>query len=619
MTTNRPCPRAAARPRASSTLLLAVSATLLFLPVISCGGGGGGGTAAGQPPSLVSVVFAGSTPTDTTPDPGDTLTFFFTRTVKLTGAILDDSKLELSNGSLGTGLAAPAQIDDRTIRVVLGTGVNFVVATDTIKLAETQDVVTDPQNASIDTTKTVTIQLSDGAKPTISWLAVCGIPDELNGRGAAGGVLQLPRTGFTLAAKFDDPGGAIDTNGFLVSSSVDVRSGGTLFAAGANLFDELDATNVTAAEFLLTVPSTVVFAEGDQSLQLIVKDTSGLLSDPVTQTFRIRTPTNEARPLESGQTWFIDLSRDLDALSSRDGTGNFVIIDAPVAGANTVPDFDEDLTILGLRTDNPLQNVVGSQNSNEVVLGLIQAAILENLQRYYAGTTVQFTFSDPGPFPSPRPFVAYDKANHSRIAVGGATTASGTLGTAIYDSNNAQQDNNTLDVGTYDGVALTARLGIFVHTMIEADMNRIGSGLRADFDSLIRFRGIPVGEEATADATRLANIVSKTAGDARQDVIQTAISNFGRFVAVLLAHECGHSVGLVQDGAMPGGLYGGMPAQFPGSTDGHIDLTSTSIFPSTATEIMSPAVSYERSVADETDFNPLIRSYLQERTYYDAK
>lgn len=601
-------------------MLLAVSSTLLHTILVSCGGGGGGGgSAPGQPPSLVSVVFTGSTPSDSTPDPGDTLTFFFTRTIKLTGAILDDSKLELSNGTLGTGLAAPTLIDARSMRVTLGTGVNFVVATDTIKLAESQDVVTDPQNATIDTTKTVTIQLSDGAKPTISWLAVCGIPDELNGRGAAGGLLQLPRTGFTLAAKFDDPGGGIDTTGFLVSSTVDVRSSGTLFTAGANLFNELDATNVTAAEFLLTVPTSVVFAEGDQSIQLIVKDTSGLLSDPVTHTFRVRTPTNEARPLESGQTWFVDLSRDLDALSSRDGTGNFVIIDAPVAGANNVPDFDEDLTILGLRTDNPLDNVVGSQNSNEVVLGLLQAAILENLQRYYTGTTVQFTFSDPGPFPSPRPYVAYSKANHSRIAVGGATTASGTLGTAIYDSNNAQQDNNTLDVGTYDGVVLTARLGIFVHTMIEADINRIGSGLRADFDSLIRFRGVPIGEEVTADKTRLANIVSRTAGDPRQDIIETAISNFGRFVAVLLAHECGHSVGLVQDGAMPGGLYGGMPTEFPGSTPGHIDLSSTSIFPSTATEIMSPAVSYERSVADETDFNPLIRSYLQERTYYDAK
>ena len=588
------------------------------LALAACGGGGGGGAASGQPPELVSVVFTGSSPSDSTPDPGDTLTFFFSRAVQIvSGPVLDDTRVELSNGSLGTGIVAPTLVNERTVRVTLGTGVAFTVGSDTIRLAETQDVIRDSRGGTIETSRIVTILLTDGVQPTISFLSINAVPAELNGTGAAGGLHQVPRSGFRIAASYDDPGGSIDTSGFLVTSSIDVRSSGTLFPAGANLFSELQQTSLTATDFVLTVPSTLVFNEGECTLSLIVKDNSGLLSDTATFAFRVRTPDVATRPFESGQTWFLDLSRDLDALSSRDGTGSFVVIDAPVSGPNSISDFDEDLFILGLRTDSPLAGVVGTKDSNEVVLDLVKAAILTNLQRYYAETSVQFTFDDPGAFPSSRPFVAYDKANHSRMAIGGATGASGTLGTAIYDPHNAQQDNNSLDAGTYDNVVLTARLGVFLHTMIEADINRFGSQLRADFDTLIRFRGQPVGEETTNDATRLANLTTQTAGDARQDVIGTAIANLGRFIAVLVAHECGHSVGLVEDGAMPGGLYGGMPAQFAGSTSGHIGLSTTTIFPSSATEILSPAVSYERSIATETDFNPLLRAYLQERAFYD--
>lgn len=595
---------------------------LLFGAIVFAGCGGGGGSGGGstpQLPEIVSIVFTGSSPSDSTPDPGDTLTLFFTKTVRLSsGDALDDSRLELSSGTLGTGVGAPTQPDDTSLRITLGTGTAFTVGTATAKLAAGQTLVTDEDGKPVNAAISATIQLSDGVRPTISFLTLNATPSELNGSGGAGGLMQVPPNGFTIDASYADPGGVVAPSGTVLLSNREVRVDGATLPAFTNLYASLSPTTVGPTAFQLTVPASVAFTDGDHLLSVAVRDTSGLMSLPVTFTMRVRGPSTNDRPLESGQTWFLDLSRDLETLTSSDGAGSFVILNAPVTGANGTPDFYEDLVILGLRTGTPIANVSGSKDSNEVTLDLLKAAILADLQRYYAGTSVTFTFDDPGPFPSTRPFVDYAQSSHSRISVGGATSASGALGTAIFDPNNRTQDNNTLDAGTYSGVTITDRLGVFLHTLLEGDINRFGSQLRADFDLFIRFRGVPVGEDA-GDGTRLQNLLSSTPGDSRQTFLGTAIANFGRFVAVVLAHECGHSLGLVNDEAMPVGLYGGLSSSFPGSSPGHLDLSSTSIFPATAIEIMTPAISYEAAIDAATNFNPLIRSYLLERSFYDAK
>lgn len=596
------------------------SLALAALAMSSCSGSGGGGAAAGGLPSLVSAVFTGSSTTDTTPDPGDKITFYFTRDVKLApGVVLDDSQIELSNGTLGTGLGGPKLVDARTVEVTLGTGTSFTVGTDTIKLNEDQTVILTANEKAIDVTTIATIQLSDGARPTVSFVTVNSAPMELNGTGPAGGTMRVPRTGFTIGAKYEDGAGTIDTHGFVMTANRDIRAGGILVLAGENFASKLEPTNVTATEGTWTVTSSVIFGEGDHVVSIAVRDSSGNLSLPATYSFTVRTPSKLERPLEAGQNWYIDFSRDLETLSSQDGAGSFVIIDAPVSGPNGTSDFFEDLRILGARTDTPLADVDGGRDSNQVTFNLMKDAIKANLDEFFgAATKVEFTFNDPGEFPGSRPFVDYDKYTHSRIAVGGATTISGAQGTAIFDSNNRSQENNALDVGAYGGVVLSARLGVFIHTMIAADINRSGSKLRADFDPFIRFRGTPIGEDS-GDKARLQNILASTNGDSRQTAMITAIDNLSRFIAVLLAHECGHSMGLVEDGAMPAGLYGGLPAFFSGSTSGHIDLSSTSIFASPATEIMTASVSYESSVDANTNFNPLLRAYLREQLYYDAK
>jgi hypothetical protein len=85
-------------------------------------------------------------------------------------------------------------------------------------------------------------------------------------------------------------------------------------------------------------------------------------------------------------------------------------------------------------------------------------------------------------------------------------------------------------------------------------------------------------------------------------------------IAVTVAHETGHSMGLVQDGPMPNGLYGNDP-NFPGSTKGHIEC-SAQLFPSASQEVMAPAISFEATASPFTGFNQLELSYLRERVFY---
>ena len=114
-----------------------------------------------------------------------------------------------------------------------------------------------------------------------------------------------------------------------------------------------------------------------------------------------------------------------------------------------------------------------------------------------------------------------------------------------------------------------------------------------------------IGDDAQ-DAARLAGTLS----DARATTISNAIRRFGQMIAFITAHECGHSLGLVADGKMPDGLYGGDEESFPGSTSAHISLGA--LFPG-AMNIMNPTLSFDDAIAAGSGFNLLNLAYLRER------
>jgi hypothetical protein len=533
--------------------------------------------------------------------------------------MLDDADVTLSSGSLGAVNNVPVLVDARTVRITLGNGAAFAPGSTTLTLRSQQDAIRLVQGGSPAQTPPVTITLSDGARPAISNLTLDAVPNALNGRGPAGGLLQVPRNGFTIDAAYGDTSwtgpGQINTALTHVSTSRDFNAGGTNLRAGSNLFAALGGT-AGPTSLSIQVPGNVEFQDGDQAMTVTCTDSSNNTSPPMTFNFRVRGINDDIRPFEGGQTWFLDIARDLDTISSSTPDAGQTINLSVVATPNGVSDFLEELTILGLRSPAPLAEVTPGKDSNQVALDILLAEVHRQLTLLYPGVSVVFTSTDPGAFPANRAFVGYRDASHSRIAIGAVTDAPGALGVALFDANNKNQENDTLPPGNYSNVVIQVRLGIFPHTLTDVAINVGLTLFRSTFDPFIDHRGTPIGEETTSDAVRLTRILSNTPGDARQTQMKTALDRFARFLAVLLAHECGHSLGLVRDGPMPAGLYGGSTS-FPGSTPGHIALSGGGIFPPGAIEVMSPSLSFDGIVNAGTAFNPLLLAYLRERALYD--
>lgn len=590
--------------KTSAPQRFSAATALAALVATACGGGGGGGPPANAAPVLVTAAFVGAGPAPTI---GDTLLLTFSEEVLVGSALLSDTDVTLSAGAtLGNVSVVPAKLSANTISIQLGVGVTFTPGTTTITLAPGNDAVRDTTGHLGTAGPEVVIGTSDGSAPTIGNLTVSAVDGALNGTGAAGGVMQVPANGWTLDLAYSD-NSAIATALTQLSASLPVGTPAGTQAAGTNLLPFLTvivANNTTAS---YRVPSNVTFPNGPVTFTCVIADVSGLGSAPATYPATVRAFTALTQPFETNvnpaQVWFLDFARDVEQFTTSAITGG-VSVDV-VATPNGVSDFEDILLVLGLTTASPIPNVQGGNNSNQVVIARYKAALLAELAGFYTGANVQFTLTFPGGSFGGNTSVAYNSLGFSQISIAGASNTAGVLGAAIFDpSNTAQNDNTRVD---FPG----QRLGIFLHTIVD-------SGLGPPAASLFRVTygpfaapvgGTPIGADPDDD-DRLTGVNT----DARAADIDTAIADFARFTAVVTAHECGHSVGLVVDGPMPVGLYGNDDVNFPGSSSGHI--RTATLFPPGATNIMSPSLSYASTINAATDFNSLNRAYLREQVFY---
>jgi hypothetical protein len=586
-------------PQQRFPVLLALAAVLLA----ACGGGGGGGSGDAAP-TLVSASFVGGSGV---PAPGDTLRLLFSEPVVLgTGLAVSDADVLLpSNATLGTVTAAPTLQGTNSVVVTLGAGVSFAPGTTTIALAPTQDAVRDASGKLAAPSTPVVITAGDGTAPTITNVTVAGIDGALNGTGAAGGTLQVPPNGWTIDLGYSD-NGTIDTASTRITASVTVGTTAGSQPAGTDLRPLLTAVSAGATTASYRVPSSMTFPSGPLVLTCLVVDDSGLGSDPQTFACSVRQFADSLRPFETGnnpaQVWFLDFSRDVESFSTSTIPGG-VSVDV-TAVANSRSDFEDLLLVLGLASATPIANTQAGADSNEVVRNRFKATLLQQLQALYSGTNIQFTLTRPSGTFGSSSSVNYGSFGYSQISVAGASTSAGVLGVAIFDPNNATQNDNTRT--DFQG----SRLGIFLHTIVDAGFGPPGSSqFRVTFAPFATaLGGTPIGNDAQDDER-----LNGTVTDGRGDDLFTAVDDLARFCAVITAHECGHSMGLVQDGAMPLGLYGDNP-NFPGSSPGHI--RNSALFPAGSSNVMSPTLSYSIALNNATAFNSLNLAYLREQVFY---
>jgi hypothetical protein len=581
------------------------NAIAIALALAACSGGGGGG-GDHAPPILIGAAFGGGGPS---PVAGDHLLLTFSEQVKLANQPFADADFTWSGGAtFGTGATAAVQTDARQLLVTLGTGVAFTPGTTTIELSAANDVVLDlAGNRGIAATP-VTIGTDDGAAPTIGFLTLNAIDAILNGTGPAGGTLQVPENGWNIDVAYADAGLGVKPSATQITANVDTHTGGTTHPAGTNLVPHLTTVSALATSARFAVPAAMTFPDGPVTLSCTVVDFGGRASTAATFAFRVHHWTDVLRPFETSahptQVWFLDTSRDIERYTTTAIAGGAQV--NVTSTPNGRSDFLDVLFLLGLQSSTPIPNVIGSLDSNQVVVQQFQDAMLTELGNLYPGVNVQFTFTQPaGSFGSATSF-AYASFGYSQIMLTGSADLAGVLGAAQLDPNNQRQNNDCLVES-----ASTQRLGVFLETMVEAGFQPpAGSSFRVDFNPFApALGGTPIGNDA-ADGQRLTNVVN----DGRATQIDNAIGDFARFAAVVTAHECGHSLGLVADGPMPIGLYGGDPTNFPGSTSGHI--RTQSLFPSGGTNVMSPQLSYDLTLDLHTKFESLNIAYLREQVLY---
>jgi hypothetical protein len=592
-------------PAATPALLLSA------LAATGCGGGGGGGGPVNLAPTLVAASFQGAA---TSPAAGDFLVLAFSETIALgAGTTFDGDDLLLSAGSIGQA-PTTVQTNSRTLRLTFGSGVAFAPGSTTITLSSTNDAVRDLDGATGLPAVPVTIGSSDGAAPTISGVTIESIHPQLNGTGPAGGTLQVPVNGWAIDLQHTDNSG-VDPGRTRITANVAVGSPAGTQPPGADLVPFLAVELATPAASRFRVPAGVSFPFGPAILTSVVFDGGGLGSSPVDFDLTVRPFDARLQPFETSaqprQTWFLDLSRDVESYTVNPVFGGSQM--NVVAGANGRPDLEDLFLVIGLHSPMPIPNVVGSANSNAVVLQHWIAELGTRLAALYAGANVEFTFTRPGPAFGSASSVPYQSFGYSQLCIGGsadATGNSGVLGLAIFDPNNeTQNDDCRLD---FQG----ARLGVFLQTIVD---NEIGPPATAPFRLMFDHftptnGGTPIGNNPLDREYLLGNLPN----DPRAGWIDAAIATLARFTAVVVAHECGHSVGLVKDGAMPIGLYGGDVVNFPGpvpeAAPGHIQTASH--FPNGAINVMSPTLSWSLATNTATAFNTLNIAYLRERVVY---
>ncbi|MGC6487126.1 MAG: Ig-like domain-containing protein [Planctomycetota bacterium] len=389
--------------------------------------------------------------------------------------------------------------------------------------------------------------------------------------------LVLPPAGWTVNVDVSDAQGQ-----WVDPGSVELVLGG-----GASPDREvLLATAELDYETLrLHVPASEALAPGSWSLTVEVQDLSGNVGRSNIVPFEVQERTGAAMPFERTQVVWV--RTDLD----RDNNGRGDLLD--------------DMLRLGLAAE-------GDPNGSNGWLHdlLLQGVLARTNTLYHRGArgeplgpdSVQVRFTTYAPI----------ALQHMQMALGGldpegdrtrtfGDESTGVLGRAFYDYRNASLDerNTTSSPGT--GV-FPAEMYLFqtrTHQQLYpsfvtafasrflalcADMGGTPAGLHP-LDAAVLHPGFDY--EAASSSER-----------ARWNTVMAAMDDWASVIGVILAHEVGHSVGLVAPGDMPYGLFG--------------DATLHNTYAGAA-EVMAASVGYEAMTTLDYHFRDVDLAYLRQR------
>ncbi len=444
--------------------------------------------------------------------------------------------------------------------------------------------------------------------PSIKLLSLEGIEPEMNGSSTFTNLegveeafrLQTPSSGFHLTVEASRaPGGAeLDLESLEISSTTSLgRSRGVPHPEGSLDLGRFFVTGADPDCQNWLVPAAMKAPGGEVTVMASVADSLGNRSETTSFTFEVASRTGGAAPLEVEDNWVLEFHRDNFTITdSTDVSGRRVV--GATEDPNGLPDYEEDLALVGLaRPGSPA-------GSLEAVLSAwVVAWTKETVRGYvYRHFGREPDGSAQRDAANLRIHLTHPGGRVSRMAMGGDDPIPGfTIGRAEFDSGNSRRNNNT-----------SVELGIFTTNIVEYHINT-SHLFRSRFDPFTPGRGDPIGQDpldriVLGSEFMRSDPANLPEANRRHDAIVSAVDAWSRMVALVIAHEMGHSLGLVANGPPPRGLFGGeRNALFAGP------YTSAYHLDTVGANIMSAVLSFQDALlegAEAPRFNPLSWAYL---------
>ncbi|MEZ6038470.1 MAG: Ig-like domain-containing protein [Planctomycetota bacterium] len=389
--------------------------------------------------------------------------------------------------------------------------------------------------------------------------------------------LVVPPSGFTIDVNtYDTSSQWVDMS----SVSIDLSGG-----VGPNPAELAAVAQIGYGTFRVVVPSTTPLAAGQWTLNVTVRDLAGNLGSAATIPFAVGDASGGALPFEITQVVWV--RTDLD----RDGNGR--------------SDFADDMLRLGFAT------VGDPAGTNAYMERIVLNGILAKSNHLYGrgsrgepldASSVGLRFTTRQPIGVP----------HMQIALGGldpsggkgrsyGAESTGVLGRAYYDYRNANLAERN--------ISNSPALGVFPAEMFLYQA-RIHNQVYPSYQTLFASRFLPVcpdmgGTPAGSHSLDAAVLdpdwdyaLASTSERARWNQLMAAADDWVSVIGIILAHEVGHSVGLVAPGAMPTGLFG--------DSSLHDSYAG-------AAEVMAPSVGYEAMTTLDYAFRDIDVAYLRQR------
>ncbi|MCR4316864.1 MAG: flagellin [Planctomycetes bacterium] len=434
-------------------------------------------------------------------------------------------------------------------------------------------------------------------------LTLNNIPADLNGA-TYGAYLLVPSDNYTIDFSFDNSEAGVNLDGATLSITADRTVNGV--AAGGNLVTVPPVYASDTDSFSLAVTAS---DGGTIKLTASISDTNGDLVAERTYTYSSKAATASDTPFED----LPGASQDFRLVFDRDQVNINIGAATIAAGANGEEDFFEDLQLWGLRS-------AGGDAADASALAQIKTAIFGKLNTFYAGANVNFGEETMANVTADWGATEYDSQGggsdpgYSTMAVGGARLVSGAVDSSSYVIGYAQtdpgannlQNNNTAEI-----------LGVFPARLFQLEKSFNDAAFRAIFDEFApSLGGTAIGEWTSLGGVTDNDLLTGTppgAPDetARLSALNSAIQAYANAAGAIIAHEVGHSLGLVPNGAPPKGFFG-ESSDFSGSTSAHLNYNSNGIV-----GVMNPSASWSAMQGTAIQFNPLDKAYLQGKLLFN--